>query len=128
METKKTIREFWGPEGCINDICFSNDGRWIIAASDDKTIRIWDLPTSHLIDAIRLNKPCTALDMSATGEYLAAKSRKTSQESQFGPINRSSSMSPRDKYQKMRSDRALHRLCLEKETRACWRVHLKTKG
>ncbi|QLI63607.1 U3 small nucleolar RNA-associated protein 21 [Metarhizium brunneum] len=72
METKKTIREFWGPEGCINDICFSNDGRWIIAASDDKTIRIWDLPTSHLIDAIRLSKPCTALDMSATGEYLAA--------------------------------------------------------
>ncbi|KAG8422643.1 rRNA-processing protein utp21 [Metarhizium acridum] len=72
METKKTIREFWGPEDCINDICFSNDGRWIVAASDDKTIRVWDLPTSHLIDAIRLNKPCTALDMSATGEYLAA--------------------------------------------------------
>ncbi|KHN98036.1 WD repeat containing protein 36 [Metarhizium album ARSEF 1941] len=72
METKRTIREFWSPGDCINDICFSNDGRWVIAASDDKTIRVWDLPTGHLIDAIRLNKPCAALDMSATGEYLAA--------------------------------------------------------
>lgn len=72
METRKTIREFWGPQDSINDICFSNDGRWIIAASNDKTIRVWDLPTSHLIDAIRLSMPCTALDMSITGEYLAA--------------------------------------------------------
>lgn len=72
METKKTIREFWGPEDTINDFCFSNDGRWIIAASKDRTIRIWDLPTSHLIDAIRLEKPCKALAMSTTGDYLAA--------------------------------------------------------
>ncbi|KAH6677910.1 WD domain-containing protein [Plectosphaerella plurivora] len=72
METKKTIREFWGCEGKINDFCFSNDGRWIIAASEDAVIRIWDLPTSHLIDAIRLEKPCTALAMSSTGEFLAA--------------------------------------------------------
>ncbi|KAM0258126.1 hypothetical protein ACHAQJ_004032 [Trichoderma viride] len=72
LETKKTIREFWGPKDTINDFCFSNDGRWIIAASRDSIIRIWDLPTSHLIDAIRLEKPCKAVAMSYTGEYLAA--------------------------------------------------------
>ncbi|KAK7418353.1 rRNA-processing protein utp21 [Neonectria punicea] len=72
METKRTIREFWGPQDTINDFCFSNDGRWIIAASKDCVIRVWDLPTSHLIDAIRLEKPCKALAMSVTGEYLAA--------------------------------------------------------
>ncbi|GJN66761.1 hypothetical protein PLIIFM63780_004229 [Purpureocillium lilacinum] len=72
METKKTIREFWGPQDAITDICFSNDGRWVIAASRDRIVRVWDLPTSHLIDAIRLDKPCTALSMSVTGEYLAA--------------------------------------------------------
>ncbi|KOS17816.1 U3 small nucleolar RNA-associated protein 21 -like protein [Escovopsis weberi] len=72
METKKTIREFWGPRDAINDFCFSNDGRWVIAASQDGVIRIWDLPTSHLIDAIRLEKPCNAVCMSSTGEYLAA--------------------------------------------------------
>lgn len=72
METKRTIREFWGPQDAINDFCFSSDGRWIIAASQDKTIRVWDLPTSHLIDAIKLEKPCKALAMSSSGEYLAA--------------------------------------------------------
>ncbi|KAM3556336.1 hypothetical protein MY1884_005115 [Beauveria asiatica] len=72
IETKRTIREFWGPQDTINDICFSTDGRWVIAASKDCLVRIWDLPTSHLIDAIRLAKPCNAIAMSVTGEYLAA--------------------------------------------------------
>jgi U3 small nucleolar RNA-associated protein 21 len=71
IETKQTIREFWGCRGDITDFCFSNDGRWIVAASRDSVIRVWDLPTSHLIDAFRLEKPCTALAFSATGEYLA---------------------------------------------------------
>lgn len=74
VDTKNTIREFWGCLGGINDFCFSNDGRWIVAASQDSTLRVWDLPTSHLIDAIRLERPCKALAFSATGEYLAAAS------------------------------------------------------
>lgn len=72
IETKKTIREFWGCQGKINDFCFSNDGRWVVAASQDSIIRVWDLPTSHLIDAFALETPCTALAFSGTGEYLAA--------------------------------------------------------
>lgn len=70
-ETKKTIRELWGCAGGINDVAFSNDGRWIIAASGDRVVRVWDLPTGHLIDAIRLRNPCTALAFSGTGEFLA---------------------------------------------------------
>jgi len=72
IDTKNTIREFWGCQDRINDFCFSNDGRWVVAASQDSTLRVWDLPTSHLIDAIRLEKPCRALAFSASGEYLAA--------------------------------------------------------
>jgi U3 small nucleolar RNA-associated protein 21 len=74
VETKQTIREFWGCEGKINDFTFSNDGRWIVAAAQDAVVRVWDLPTSHLIDAIRLEQPCTALAFSTTGEYLATAS------------------------------------------------------
>ncbi|EAQ87231.1 hypothetical protein CHGG_03850 [Chaetomium globosum CBS 148.51] len=80
VETKQTIREFWGCRGDINDFCFSNDGRWIVAASQDSIVRVWDLPTSHLIDAFRLEKPCTALAFSATGDAqrraLAAEERR----------------------------------------------------
>lgn len=70
-ETKKLVRELWGCLGQISDFCFSNDGRWIIAASMDSVIRIWDLPTGHLINAIRVESPCTALAFSDTGEFLA---------------------------------------------------------
>jgi U3 small nucleolar RNA-associated protein 21 len=69
--TKKTIRELWGCQGAINDFCFSNDGRWIVAASKDCVVRVWDLPTGHLIDAIRMKTQCTALAFSGTGEFLA---------------------------------------------------------
>ncbi|SPO05968.1 related to U3 snoRNP protein [Cephalotrichum gorgonifer] len=72
METKRTIREFLGFEDVVTDLCFSNDGRWVIASSEDCTVRVWDLPTSHLIDAIRFERPCKAVAMSSTGEYLAA--------------------------------------------------------
>ncbi|PWY63560.1 snoRNA binding protein [Aspergillus heteromorphus CBS 117.55] len=71
VETRKIIREFWGCVGQINDFTFSNDGRWIIAASMDSTIRVWDLPTGHLIDVFRLSDTCTSLAMSSTGEFLA---------------------------------------------------------
>ena len=70
-ETKKLVRELWGCLGQISDFCFSNDGRWIIAASMDSVIRVWDLPTGHLINAIRVESPCTALAYSDTGEFLA---------------------------------------------------------
>ncbi|KAL9128353.1 MAG: hypothetical protein Q9217_002957 [Psora testacea] len=70
-ETKKLVRELWGCLGQINDFCFSNDGRWIIAASMDSVIRVWDLPTGHLINALRLESPCITLAFSDTGEFLA---------------------------------------------------------
>ncbi|KAL8707686.1 MAG: hypothetical protein Q9220_007348 [cf. Caloplaca sp. 1 TL-2023] len=71
IETRKLVRELWGCLGQISDFCFSNDGRWIVAASMDSVIRVWDLPTSHLINAFRVDSPCTALAFSDTGEYLA---------------------------------------------------------
>ncbi|KAJ6153770.1 Small-subunit processome Utp21 [Penicillium chermesinum] len=71
IETRKLVREFWGCVGQVNDFIFSNDGRWIIAASMDSTLRIWDLPTGHLIDAFRVPNTCVSLSMSTTGEFLA---------------------------------------------------------
>ena len=69
--THRTIRELFGCQKGINDFAFSNDGRWVIAASGDSIIRVWDLPTGHCIDAIRLKTPCVALAFSGTGEFLA---------------------------------------------------------
>ncbi|KAK5159678.1 hypothetical protein LTR04_004877 [Oleoguttula sp. CCFEE 6159] len=72
VSTQRLIRELWAPTPTsATDFCFSNDGRWILAAFPDAIIRIWDLPTGHLIDAIKLKSVCTALAFSNTGEYLA---------------------------------------------------------
>lgn len=71
IETRKLVREFWGCVGQVNDFVFSSDGRWVIAASLDSLVRIWDLPTGHLIDVFRVPSTCTALSMSSTGDFLA---------------------------------------------------------
>lgn len=71
IETKRLVRELWGCLGQISDFCFSHDGRWIIAASMDSVIRVWDLPTGHLVNAVRIESPCTALAFSDKGEFLA---------------------------------------------------------
>ncbi|TKC48029.1 hypothetical protein EI555_014056, partial [Monodon monoceros] len=45
IETRKIVREFSGHQGQINDMAFSPDGRWLISASMDCSIRTWDLPS-----------------------------------------------------------------------------------
>ncbi|CAI6340600.1 unnamed protein product [Periconia digitata] len=73
--TKKLVRELWASrshaELRIMDYTFSTDGRWIIAAASDSSVRVWDLPTGHLIDAMKLPSQCTAVAFSPSGEYLA---------------------------------------------------------
>ncbi|PSN66948.1 Utp21-domain-containing protein [Corynespora cassiicola Philippines] len=75
IETKKLIRELWSSRSHAGlqtiDYTFSTDGRWIISAATDATVRVWDLPTGHLIDAMRLPERCNSVAFSPSGEYLA---------------------------------------------------------
>ncbi len=70
IETRKIVRELWGCVGSIYDYCFSHDGRWIVACSMDSVIRVFDLATGHLIDALK-TATCTSIAFSHTGEFLA---------------------------------------------------------
>ncbi len=75
ITTRKLIRELWASRSHAEvqtlDFTFSNDGRWIISAASDSTVRVWDLPTGHLIDAMKLPKKCVSVAFSPTGEFLA---------------------------------------------------------
>ncbi|XP_030624689.1 WD repeat-containing protein 36 [Chanos chanos] len=72
LETKRTVRRFSGHRGKINDMTFSPDGRWLITASMDCTVRTWDLPSGCLVDCFLVDNAVVSLSMSPTGNFLAS--------------------------------------------------------
>ncbi len=40
----------------INDLSFSDDGRWLVTGSADETVKLWDLSTNQLIRTIQIDK------------------------------------------------------------------------
>uniref|UniRef100_A0A673L9H6 WD repeat-containing protein 36-like n=1 Tax=Sinocyclocheilus rhinocerous TaxID=307959 RepID=A0A673L9H6_9TELE len=48
------------------------DGRWLITASMDCTIRTWDLPSGSLVDCFLVDAAAVSLSMSPTGNFLAS--------------------------------------------------------
>lgn len=71
-ETRKVVRKFTGHQRQINDMAFSPDGRWLITASMDCSVRTWDLPSGCLIDCFLLNSAAVSITMSPTGDFLAS--------------------------------------------------------
>jgi U3 small nucleolar RNA-associated protein 21 len=77
ISTRKLVRELNASFGLtkgvgrILDLCFSPDGKWIVAVSEDGVLRVWDLLTGHLIEALRFKSAPKALGFSPSGEFLA---------------------------------------------------------
>lgn len=68
----KTLR---GHRDYINRIILSKDGRYIISASDDETIRVWDFKSGKLIKVLQGQKSfVNSIDISANGRYLLSGS------------------------------------------------------
>ncbi|XP_068154216.1 WD repeat-containing protein 36 [Drosophila tropicalis] len=71
MHTRVVVRKFIGHTAKLNDMTFSPDSRWLISASMDSTIKVWDIPSSYMIDHFRVERPCISLTMSPNGDFLA---------------------------------------------------------
>lgn len=71
IDTRKIARKFPSHSEKITDLTISYHSRWLIVASEDCSIRIWDLPTGKCIDWFKMPSTCTSLTMSPNGEYLA---------------------------------------------------------
>lgn len=69
--TQKVVRILYGHSNRITSLDFSPDGRWIVSASLDSTLRTWDLPTGGCIDGVKLSNVVTNLKFSPNGEFLA---------------------------------------------------------
>ncbi|XP_024982989.1 U3 small nucleolar RNA-associated protein 21 homolog [Cynara cardunculus var. scolymus] len=67
----KMVRKFEGHTDRITDICFSEDGKWLLSSSMDGTLRIWDIILARQIDAIHVDVSITALSLSPNMDVLA---------------------------------------------------------
>ncbi|KAJ2080095.1 rRNA-processing protein utp21, partial [Coemansia sp. S142-1] len=70
-ESQRVVRKFAGHRNRITDLAFSNDGRWIVTASLDSTIRTWDLPTGHMVDWFKVESVPVSVAFSPAGDFLA---------------------------------------------------------
>ena len=70
-DLKRIVRKFSGHSNRISDMAFSTDSRWIITASMDCLIKVWDLPSSKLIDCFKFDKAPTSICFSPSSEFFA---------------------------------------------------------
>lgn len=50
---------------------FSPDARWLVSASSDGSLRVWDVPNARCVDWLRTPRAPTSVAFSPTGEFLA---------------------------------------------------------
>lgn len=53
-DTRVVVRKFSGHTAQITDASFNPDSRWLISAAMDCTIKVWDIPSSYMIDHFRV--------------------------------------------------------------------------
>lgn len=55
IDTRTIVRKFTGHRGPITDLTFSPDSRWLVTSAMDSTIRTWDIPSSSMVDILKVS-------------------------------------------------------------------------
>ena len=50
----------------------SNDGRWFICASEDRTIKVWDFQSREKVTECHLNEPLSTCAIAPDGRTIVA--------------------------------------------------------
>lgn len=75
VASQSPVYTFRGHHSGINGIHYTADGKTIVSASDDGSVKLWDVATRkvlHSFTSDSRNKKFTALALSRDGKYLAA--------------------------------------------------------
>lgn len=67
----KLAREFRGHRGPVKDMCFDWEGRRLVSASMDGTLRTWDLPSGRCIDTMRCKDTPTSVVVAPRSAFVA---------------------------------------------------------
>ncbi|GFP84289.1 U3 small nucleolar RNA-associated protein 21 homolog [Phtheirospermum japonicum] len=67
----RMVRKFEGHSDRVTDVCFSEDGKWLLTSSMDGTVRVWDVILARQLDAIHVDVSVTALSLSPNMDILA---------------------------------------------------------
>ncbi|WP_020474319.1 hypothetical protein [Zavarzinella formosa] len=70
FDTQEKLFELPGHHDRVNAVAFSPDGSWLVSASDDCTIRVWNVLTGRLTVARQFDAAIQTLAFSPDGKYL----------------------------------------------------------
>ena len=65
------VRQFRGHQDRPTAVCVSADSKWVLSASLDGTLRVWDVPAAACLQAIDLGAVATSVALAPGGELLA---------------------------------------------------------
>ena len=68
---EKVVRRFPGHGGRITDVGFSEDGQWLLSASLDCTVAVWDVPAGRALQVLHLSRPVTSVSLTPQKDMLA---------------------------------------------------------
>ncbi|WP_372368674.1 protein kinase [Candidatus Uabimicrobium sp. HlEnr_7] len=72
---KPSYINYTGHTSPVNSIVISNDGKWLISGSDDKTIRLWSLKTRKVVTVLAgHNSSILKVAISPQGQFIASGS------------------------------------------------------
>jgi U3 small nucleolar RNA-associated protein 21 len=77
VAARRMVRSFSAPAEAsrITDTCFSPDGRWLVVAHADGTLRVLDVPAAMVIDWVVFSNPVTSVDFAPAGDCLVTAHR-----------------------------------------------------
>lgn len=69
--THTTVRRFMQHTSPLTDLVFSGDARWLLTSSTDCCVRVFDLPSSTMVDFLKFSRPVSSMAMSPNCDFLA---------------------------------------------------------